>query len=88
MSDASTAGQRGSIGAWLTALPAAVDGDAGLLRRGRWLDTTFQPDIGDATWIPSSPKSSAADDALPPPLPKNRIPGEGRGPPVIRSKCG
>jgi hypothetical protein len=42
MSDASETGQLDSIGARLTALPAAVDGDPGLLRRGRWLNATCQ----------------------------------------------
>ena len=38
-----------NLGARLDALPAAARADVGLMRRGRWLDTTCQLDIGGDT---------------------------------------
>jgi hypothetical protein len=46
-----TAQHQDDIAARLAALSEAVDRDAGLLRRGRWLNTTCQLEIGDDSWL-------------------------------------
>jgi len=49
MSGASLAADLGGIEARLAALPERVNGDAVLLRRGRYLNTTCQLDFGEAS---------------------------------------
>ena len=49
MSGASLAADLGGIEARLAALPDRVNGDAGLLRRGRYLNTTCQLDFAEAS---------------------------------------
>jgi hypothetical protein len=46
-----TAEQRASIAAWLAGLADIVEADPALLRRGRYLNTVWQLDIGTDTFL-------------------------------------
>jgi hypothetical protein len=51
MSEASATARRDGIGARLASLPARIEADASMLRRGRWLNATCQLDIGGDMYL-------------------------------------